>query len=78
VGPGLLRLSGWDCQECCAMVRSGAHRMTRPTSYAPIVLAAGAMLTLWGATSTWLVSVAGLLVIGIGTARWIKDLRNEH
>ncbi len=52
--------------------------MTRPTSYAPIVLAAGAMLALWGATSTWIVSVAGLIVIGIGTARWIKDLRNEH
>ena len=52
--------------------------MTRPTSYAPIVLAAGAMLTLWGAVSTWIVSAAGLIVIGIGAARWIKDLRNEH
>ena len=32
------------------------HRMTRPTSYAPIVLAAGVMLTLWGVASTWIVS----------------------
>ncbi len=52
--------------------------MTRPTSYAPIVLAAGTMLTLWGAVSTWIVSVAGLIALGIGVARWIKDLRHEH
>jgi hypothetical protein len=52
--------------------------MTPPTSYAPVVLAAGVMLTLWGATSTWIVSVAGLVVIGIGAARWRKDLRHEN
>ena len=52
--------------------------MTRPTSYAPIVLAAGAMLILWGAASTWIVSVAGLIIIGIGAARWIRDIRHEN
>jgi hypothetical protein len=52
--------------------------MTRPTSYAPIVVAAGAMLTLWGAVTSWIVSAAGLIAIGIGTARWIKDLRHEN
>jgi hypothetical protein len=52
--------------------------MTRPTSYAPIVLAAGVMLTLWGAVSAWIVSVAGVIVIGIGAARWIKDIRHEN
>jgi hypothetical protein len=52
--------------------------MSRPTSYAPIVLAAGVMLTLWGAASTWIVSVAGLIVIGIGTSRWIRELRHEN
>ncbi len=52
--------------------------MTRPTSYAPIVLAAGVMLTLWGAASVWMVSVAGLMVIGIGMARWIREVRNEN
>ncbi len=51
--------------------------MTRPTSYAPIVLAAGVMLTLWGAASTWVLSAFGLLGIGIGAARWLKDVRNE-
>jgi hypothetical protein len=52
--------------------------MTRPTSYAPIVLAAGVMLTLWGAASSWIVSAAGLIVIGIGTVRWIQDIRHEN
>jgi hypothetical protein len=52
--------------------------MTRPTSYAPIVLAAGVMLTLWGAASTWIVSVPGLIAIGIGVARWRRDLRHEN
>ncbi len=52
--------------------------MTRPTSYAPIVLAAGVMLTLWGAVSTWLLSAFGVLAIGIGAARWLKDVRNEQ
>jgi hypothetical protein len=51
--------------------------MTRPTSYAPIVLAAGVVLMLWGAATTWIVSAVGLLAIGVGTARWMKDVRNE-
>jgi uncharacterized membrane protein len=52
--------------------------MTRPTSYAPIVLAAGLMLTLWGAVSSWMLSAAGLIAIGIAVARWRKDLRHEN
>lgn len=52
--------------------------MTRPTSYAPIVLAAGVMLTLWGAASTWIVSAIGLVVIGIGAVRWLRDLKTKE
>jgi uncharacterized membrane protein len=52
--------------------------MTRPTSYAPIVLAAGVMLTLWGAATIWMLSVVGLIVIGIGAARWIREVRHEN
>jgi uncharacterized membrane protein len=51
--------------------------MTRPTSYAPIVLAAGVMLALWGAVTTWIVSLIGLLAIGFGVARWKKDLNED-
>jgi hypothetical protein len=36
------------------------------------------MLALWGAASTWALSAAGLIVIGIGAARWIKDIRHEN
>jgi hypothetical protein len=49
--------------------------MTRPTSYAPIVVAAGLMFTLWGAVTSWILSAAGLIAIGIGAARWIRDTR---
>jgi hypothetical protein len=49
----------------------------RPTSYAPIVLAGGVMLTLGGTVSSWIVSIAGLIVIGIGVVRWKKDLHEN-
>jgi uncharacterized membrane protein len=52
--------------------------MTRPISYAPMVLALGVMLALWGLVSfasMWVVSVLGLLIIAIGAARWWKESR---
>jgi hypothetical protein len=53
--------------------------MTRPVSYAPIVLALGVMLALWAIASTWVVSVVlvplGLFVIALGAARWRKEAR---
>ena len=52
--------------------------MTRPTSYAPLALAAGLMLLLWGAASVWIVSVIGAILAGIGAARWIRDLRHDN
>ncbi len=51
--------------------------MTRPLSYAPIVIALGVMLTLWGVASTWILSVVGLLIIAIGVTRWWKEVRHE-
>jgi hypothetical protein len=52
--------------------------MNRPTSYAPIVVAAGLLFTLWGAASSWVISALGLIVIGMGAARWIRDLRHDN
>jgi uncharacterized membrane protein len=52
--------------------------MTRPISYAPILLALGVMLALWGAVTSWILSVAGFIAIGVGAALWIKDLRHEN
>jgi heme A synthase len=44
-------------------------------SFAPAIVAAGALFLLWGAVTTWLVSALGLLVTGLGAALWITDLR---
>jgi len=52
--------------------------MTRPTSSAPIILAAGVMLALWGAVSAWLVSVIGVTAIGYGALRWAKEARRTE
>ncbi len=49
--------------------------MTRPTSYAPVALAAGLMFLLWGAASTWIVSAIGLILAVIGATRWIRDIK---
>ena len=52
--------------------------MTRPTSSAPILLAAGLLFTLWGAVTSWILSIAGLIAIGIGAARWLREARHEN
>ena len=78
MGTWLLRLHFGNPFNGDALVSSRTDCMSRPTSYAPIVLAAGVMLTLWGAASTWMVSVAGLIVVAIGAARWMKDIRHEN
>ena len=51
--------------------------MTRATSYAPIAVAGGIMLVLWGVASVRLLSVAGLIVAGFGVIRWIGDCRGK-
>ncbi len=51
--------------------------MSGPPVSRPIVLAAGVMLTLWGAASTWIVSVVGLIVIGHRIGALVARIRNE-
>jgi hypothetical protein len=50
------------------------EQLPRPT-YAPALMAVGLMFLLWGAVTVWIVSVAGLALIGIASARWIRDLK---
>jgi hypothetical protein len=50
--------------------------LPRP-SYAPALLAAGLMVTFWGAVTHWIVSALGLIIVGAGAWRWILDLFEE-
>jgi putative membrane protein len=75
VGSRLRCLPLWNPLHFLAVVRSGTDSVSTPTSHAPIVVAAGVMLTLWGAAFLWVVSIVGLIVIGIGVARWRRDQR---
>ena len=47
--------------------------MTHKSSYAPVLMAAGLMCALWGAVTTWLISVFGLIVIACAAIRWLRD-----
>lgn len=51
-------------------------RLPQPT-YAPALMAVGLMFTLWGAATTWIVSLLGLIMVGAAAHRWINDLRKE-
>lgn len=46
-------------------------------SYAPVLMAAGLMCTLWGAVTSWLISVVGLVAISFASARWIRDVNSD-
>jgi hypothetical protein len=50
------------------------EHLPRP-SFAPPLLAVGLMLLLWGAVTSWLVSLAGLALASWAAALWIGDLR---
>lgn len=49
-----------------------------PPSYAPVLMAAGLMCTLWGVVTTWVISAVGLIVVGFAAVRWLGgDVRQE-
>ena len=50
--------------------------LPRPT-YMPFLFAFSLMLLGWGLLSTWIISVAGLVGMGISIYGWIKVLLNE-
>ena len=47
--------------------------MTPKPSFAPPLMALGLMCLLWGAVSTWVISVVGVLLIGVAAVQWITD-----
>ena len=49
--------------------------MTEPEckpSFAPPLLALGLMLLLWGAVTSWLVSVLGLILVAYASTLWLR------
>lgn len=49
--------------------------LPHPT-YAPIMLAAGIILLLWGVVTSWMVSLAGLGLLTLALIIWIGALRH--
>jgi heme A synthase len=48
-------------------------RLPQP-SFAPALMAVGLMCLLWGAVTTWIVSVVGLVLGGVAARQWVKQL----
>ncbi len=57
-------------------VKAKPEELPKPT-YWPFFLALGLMFMGWGLLSTWLFSVAGLLVFLISLFGWINNMRHE-
>lgn len=58
---------------------SGAHQTepeatVRPT-IAPPTVAFGALLLMWGIQLGWLVAIAGAVVLTLGLARWLREVK---
>ncbi len=54
----------------------GPEGAPRPT-HAPPAVALAIVLTLWGVTTTWIVSAAGLGLLVWALAIWIGDIREQ-
>ena len=58
------------------MTHERPSRLPQP-SFAPALMALGLMALLWGAVTSWLISLAGLIRVGGAAYRWIRDLGSE-
>ncbi|MEJ2597912.1 MAG: hypothetical protein P8Z00_06230 [Anaerolineales bacterium] len=47
-------------------------------SYWPALLAFGVVLIFWGLVSTWLISLAGIIITGFSLAGWIGEMIHEN
>ena len=57
-------------------VRARPEVLPRPT-YMPFLFAFSLLLLGWGLLSTWIISIAGLIGMGISIYGWIKELLHE-
>ena len=53
------------------------EKIPEPT-YWPALLAFGVVLIFWGLVSTWLISLAGIIITGFSLAGWIGAMINER
>jgi hypothetical protein len=53
------------------------EKIPEPT-YWPAMLAFGIVLVFWGLVSTWLISLAGIIISGFSLAGWIGAMINER
>jgi hypothetical protein len=51
--------------------------LPRP-GYWPAALAFGIVLLSWGIVTSWIISIAGGLVLAVALAGWIGELRHGH
>jgi hypothetical protein len=52
------------------------EQLPRP-SYAPPLMALGLMCLLWGAVTTWIISVIGIVLLGVASVSWIRSSRES-
>ena len=57
-------------------VKAKPEHLPKPT-YWPFFMALGLMFIGWGLLSTWLFSVAGLIVFIVSLFGWINNMRHE-
>jgi hypothetical protein len=52
------------------------EKLPQPT-ISPFVLSLGACLIAWGALTSWIITVAGLVLFAIGGAAWVERMRHD-
>jgi hypothetical protein len=52
------------------------EKIPEPT-YWPFLMAFGIVLVFWGLVSTWIISLAGVIIFAASLAGWIGDLIHE-
>lgn len=65
-----------DNKEHIETVKAKPERLPQPT-YFPFFMALGLMFMGWGLLTTWIISIAGLVVFIISLIGWINILRHE-
>lgn len=66
-----------DKQQQMEYVKAKPEHLPKPT-YWPFFLAMGLMFMGWGLLTTWLISIAGVIVFVISLTGWINNTRNER